>query len=419
MTAALPELHLLHTPPTVTVRRRVRPRPAVDLNRLTRYLGGTYSHTVDTIVFRDGTSARTDLIRLNPGVPAYSLDFDGQAPTRPSRYRVDTWSSVPSLRGRAHEPEVDWILRNSVPQLRTAELSRRMRAAGYPLGTANIAEHEAIAGTQAAIWRLTNGLQLDTRPLNVPTREVRSAEGVTVEFSGSPELGGYTVELAAAGEVTVAMQKSTDGRTWQDVPSSRLTAHGAGQYRKSLGVGATVSARRHGAAGQGHRFYRVTVNGPATIGDVGFWLNGSGNYRNSERTVHLYHYLLDGARRARARNRAPRLTAAAATVTDGLVGPFRLSATDSATLSSDTAAVVDVDRIEIAGPVVPGAVFYLRPGRGATSLTVSVTVPGAGDGHGGRVLTGVVRDEASSRFTPLALAVPAQLVVDFAVEWSR
>ena len=40
--------------------------PATELTRMTRYRGGTYSHTVDTIVFIDGTCARTDLIHPNP-----------------------------------------------------------------------------------------------------------------------------------------------------------------------------------------------------------------------------------------------------------------------------------------------------------------------------------------------------------------
>lgn len=57
----------------VVVRRRIQPRPAIELSRLTRYHGGTYSHTVDRIASTDGTFARTDLIRLNPGVEAYSL----------------------------------------------------------------------------------------------------------------------------------------------------------------------------------------------------------------------------------------------------------------------------------------------------------------------------------------------------------
>src|SRR5689334_11443045 len=98
-------LPLLATPrPAIAVRRAVR-RDA-DLPRLTRYRGGTYSPTVDTIVFTDGSTARTDLIRLNPNIDAYSLDFLGMAPTRPSRYRPANWSAVPNVGARAFEAEV-------------------------------------------------------------------------------------------------------------------------------------------------------------------------------------------------------------------------------------------------------------------------------------------------------------------------
>ena len=55
---------LAPTRTAVTVRRTVR-RDA-EITRMTRYRGGTYSPTVDTVVFTDGTTARTDLIRLNP-----------------------------------------------------------------------------------------------------------------------------------------------------------------------------------------------------------------------------------------------------------------------------------------------------------------------------------------------------------------
>ena len=152
----------------VATRHRVIVRPATEVTRMTRYRGGTYSHTVDRIVFTDGSSARTDLIRLNPNLLAYSLDFTGIAPHLPSRYRLGTWSTLPHLRARGCEAEVDWIVRHSFPMLTIAELSQRLRAAGYPLGRANLSEHEAIAATQAAIWHLTNGLALDTRPLNEP-----------------------------------------------------------------------------------------------------------------------------------------------------------------------------------------------------------------------------------------------------------
>src|SRR6476620_9047277 len=238
MTTAFPQVRSpLHRQPTVTVRRRVRPRPAVDLSRLTRYRGGTYSHTVETIRFTDGTSARTDLIRLNPGVPAYSLDYTGVAPTRPSRYQVETFSEVPNLRARAFEVEVDWIQRNSFPNLRVAELSRRLRAAGSPLGKANIGEHEAIAATQAAIWHLTNGLQLDNRPLDVPARLVRSKGAGTVEFDGERELASYAVEMVADGAATVTLHSSVDGQSWREAAASQLTVEGPGTHRRTLGVG--------------------------------------------------------------------------------------------------------------------------------------------------------------------------------------
>src|SRR5260370_6063824 len=115
----------------VATRSRVLVRPATEVTRMTRYRGGTYSHTVDRIVFTDGSCARTDLIRLNPNLLAYSLDFSGIAPHLPSPYRLGSWSA---LRTRGHEAEVDWIVRHSFPMRTIAELSQRLRAAGYPLG---------------------------------------------------------------------------------------------------------------------------------------------------------------------------------------------------------------------------------------------------------------------------------------------
>jgi TQXA domain-containing protein len=410
------------TRPAVTVRRRVHARPRVDLARLTRYRGGTYSHTVDTIVFTDGTSARTDLIRLNPNIDAYSLDFTAVAPTRPSQYSVDTWSAVPNLRARLHETEVDWILRNSFPTLRTPELSRRLRAAGYPLGSANIAEHEAIAGTQAAIWYLTNGLELDNRPLNVPFAVRRTAGAWAFEFDGEPELGGYSVRLTSPAAATLRLYKSVDGVTWQAVSGSTLQARGEGVFRKVLGVGATVSGSSHGKAHRGHRHYRLSIaapdGGPVDVADVDFWLGGSGNHRNADRIVHLYNYLLAGARRARHQAVAPQLMSAGVVVDGDLVGPFRLRATSTVALSVGGGHVlVDADGAELAGLVEPDAEFYLRRAAGSGSATMTAAIPGTPSGFGGRVITGVARDEAARRLTPLALAVPAQLVVDFEIDW--
>lgn len=415
-TLSLPSL--AHAP--VAVHRRVTAAPSVDLSRMTRYRPGTYSHTVDTIVFTDGTSARTDLIRLNPNIDAYSLDFTGVAPTRPSRYRADTWSAVPHLQARAHETEVDWILRNSFPTISASEISRRLRAAGYPLRTRNIAEHEAIAGTQAAIWRLTNGLELDNRPLTVPAAIARAEGAVTVEFDGERQLAGYTAEVTATGDAVLRLQKSEDGLDWSDVASSRLeVAPGYGEVHKSLGVGATVSDTRLGRVGHGYRHYRLLVDGDASVGELSFELHGSRAYRNTESIVFLYDYLLAGARSARRLAVTPSLLASAATVDGPIVGPFRLAVTDAAAVRvSDGHAVVDADGAEITEPLQPGAQFYLRVTAGAHTATVTVEVPGRPDGFGGRVITGVARDEVAGRFTPVALTVPTQLVVEFDIDWA-
>lgn len=403
----------------ITVHRRIQPTPSVDLSRMTRYRGGTYSHTVDTIVFTDGTSARTDLIRLNPNIEAYSLDFSGIAPTRPSRYAADTWAAVPHLQARANEAEVDWILRNSYPTLSTVAISARLRAAGYPLGGRNIGEHEAIAGTQAAIWLLSNGLELDTRALNVPAVISRDASGVTVEFDGDRQIASYTAIVATATGATLTLQKSTGGKDWDDVAASTIAvAPGGGEVSRSLGVGSTVAHSRVGRHGGGHSHYRLIVDGDAIVGELTFRLHGAPLFRNAEPIVYLYEYLLAGAKVARESVITPALLADDAVVDgDGVVGPFRLVATTSAALEASEGDVVRRDRSPVDAALQPGEEFFIRAEPGSLAVTLTVKVPGEADGFGGRVITGVARDEVDGRYTPLALAVPAQLVVEFDVEW--
>jgi TQXA domain-containing protein len=406
----------------VAAHRRVLVRPPTELPRMTRYRAGTYSHTVDRIVFADGSSARTDLIRLNPSLDAYSLDFTGIAPHLPSRYRLATWSALPHLRGRGRETQVDWILRHSFPRSTTAELSGRVRAAGYPLGTANLSEHEAIAATQAAIWYFTNGLALDTQPLNVPVA-VRRGPGpvITFEFDGEPQLGGYSVWTTSDTETTLRLQKSSDGVDWRDVSGSVLTTDPArGRYRRALGVGSTVSTSRHGNRGRGYRYYRLVANGPTgarRVGHVSFWLTGTRHYRNADRVVHLYNYLLAGASRASREAREPELIVTDAVAESGLVGPFqvrspmRLSAADGHT-------VVSADGTAVTGILRPGADFYLQPAPGTSAATLTATTP---DNLTGRVLTGVAVEQAPQGgkrgFTPVALTTSADVAIQFDIDW--
>jgi TQXA domain-containing protein len=406
----------------VETRRSVQARPATQVSRMTRYRGGTYSHTVDRVVFTDGTCARTDLIRLNPNLDAYSLDIAGVAPLHPSRYRLETWSALPHLSVRASEPEVDWILRHSFPMRPTAELSRRLRDAGYPLGRANISEHEAIAATQAAIWYLTNGLALDTRPLNVPVAEHRSSGGVfTFKFDGEPQLGGYSVRVAGDVDVVLSLQKSADGVVWQDVSCSQLTITGnetgiagSGRHQRALGIGSTLSASRHGRGGRGYRYYRLitTSEGTAKVDHVRFWLTGARHYRNADRVVHLYNYLLAEAHKAR-RRAEPELIDTKAVADAELVGPFQVRI-PLLLNAADGHALVDADGFAVDGAVQPGTDFYVRPAPGTSATTLIANTPNT---LTGRVLTGVALDGAAQRLTPVALAIPTELAIEFDIRW--
>jgi TQXA domain-containing protein len=402
----------------VAGRPRTVVRPATELTQLTRYRGGTYSHTVDRIVFTDGSWARTDLIRLNPNVPAYSLDFTGIAPHYPSRYQPGSWSELPHLLASGHEAEVDWILRNSFPMRPAAELSRRVRAAGYPIGPANIGEHEAIAATQAAIWHLTNGLVLDTRPLNVPIAVHRAAGPViTFEFDGEPQLGGYSVWTAADTAGELRLQKSANGLVWQDVSGSLLTTEaGGGRYQRTLGEGSTLSASSHGRGGRGYRYYRLIATaeaGTPKIEHVNFWLTGARHYRNADKVVHLYNYLLAGARTALHDAGESPLIDSHATAESELIGPFQLRI--PLTLSTtDGHSLVDADGFSIDGKVQPGTDFYLRRAPGTSAATLTATAP---EHLPGRVLTGVALDAASHRFTPVALAIPTEMAIEFDISW--
>jgi TQXA domain-containing protein len=402
----------------VASRRRVLARPAGELPPLTRYRGGTYSHTVDRIVFADGTTARTDLIRLHPNVDAYSLDFTGIAPHIPSRYRLGSWSALPHLRRRDYEAEVAWILRHSFPLIRTAQLSQRMREAGYPLGWANINEHEAIAATQAAIWYLTNGLALDTQPLNVPVAVRRGPGPVTTfEFDGQPQLGGYSVWNASDAAVTLRLQKSANGVDWLDVSGSQLTTDAAkGRYQRALGVGSTLSASNHGHHGRGYRYYRLVAKaeaGTPRIGPVTFWLTGSPHYRNADRVVHLYNYLLAGALDAAVETDQFDLVDARAAAGSELIGPFQVR-TPLTLNAADGDALVDADGFAIHGIVEPGNDFYLRPAPGTSATTLTATTPHS---HTGRVLTGVAFEDAPQRFTPVALAMATDVAIHFDISW--
>jgi TQXA domain-containing protein len=438
------------TGPSATVR------PAGATTTFSRYLGGTYPSTVEVIRFTDGTQARTDLVRLHPSIAAYSIDYAGVAPANPSRYRDEAWASGAKAAAAGVEGEVVWILRHSFPTLTTAELSADLRAAGYPLGTADLKEHEAIAATQAAIWALTNGVALDTQPLSVPVAvsanvslggscagavldaDDRSAWRARLvpgretflefEFDGRPQLGDYTVELGpgtTAAAVGWRLQSSNDRRTWRDVSSSQVEVALLEGDRepvlartKALGVGATFSGSAYAAGSMGYRYYRLVLRGYADadagveVRAVRFTLADSEGFRNGARVVHLYQYLLE---RATAEVLGvPRVSLSGPPVVDvapgtGVTGPFHLDGDRPAEVwvaGAAGARVVGQDGAQLRGPARPGRPFYVElpvgEGEGAFTLTASV---GPVHGYEGRALVGARSDDGPAEFTTLARAV--------------
>lgn len=409
-----------------------------------RYRPGTFSATVETIRLTDGRSVRTDLIRLNPDLECYSLDLQGAAPRGTAHYTVTPWAEADPLKDCA--PEVTAILRASYPAVGLGELSARMRNDGYPLGRGNLQAHEAIAATQAALWHVTNDVDLDTRPVAAPVSVAVQRDGDTEAVPVAPErpawvggitrdsgvrlhvnmaervqLGSYSVVFASRSHldgVRVQLERSPDGRAWTPVPSSAVCATGEHEVHKVLGVGATLADGQ----GRGYAHYRVviTTDSPteSRIGVERVSLTAAGRpaYRNPERVVHLYEYLLARVGRPAAPGRKVTVCLGGANAPgrhNHVVGPilvggvapgqrFGLRALDAG------AYVVDDVGDPVFGPVTSTEPVFLRLPRRGQSLTarMAVTLPQSDDLEP-QLLLGAAAPGAKPQFTPVVRLVSA------------
>ncbi|MBW0017290.1 MAG: hypothetical protein JO236_07080 [Mycobacterium sp.] len=77
-------------------------------------------------------------------------------------------------------------------------------------------------------------------------------------------------------------------------------------------------------------------------------------------------------------------------------------------------ADADADGFGIDGVVQPGTDYYLRRPPHTSATTPTAT---AADGLAGRVLTGVAIDERSQQLTPVALAIPTDMAIEFDISW--
>lgn len=439
------------------------PTPSTGSPQLTHYPLGTYPSTVERVHFADGRQARTDLVRLHPTVDAYAVGLLSGSTRQPVTYHETAWNQAPTVQLWRQRREIQAVLGGSYPAVNLRVLSSRLRDAGYPLAGADLRDHEAIAATQAALWHLTAGIDLATRPTwqadsiratggiddGAPLPSGRSSRGATsvnatnlpwhttvsrghpwhLEFSlpDRPQLGGYNLALAAPADTTTLrfhLERSLDGTTWSPVPTSDippldtphepsrpplptrggsifgdpagrdsadqlLTWHGA-----SLGCGTTLAT----GSGQGYPWYRVVIETdaehpiPVTIADLRVRVSGAGAYRNPERVVHLYRYLLDLAReRPTRRLTLTRAQTAANTptgsqhppsqtrsATNGLVGPLRITGAAAGELlrvraEGPETLVVDREGTRLPDVIDPSQEFFLLAPRRRTPLRLQVT----------------------------------------------
>ncbi len=436
--ATLIEADLAYTsqavPEPTFVELRPSRRTSAPASALSRGRGGTFSATVGEVWFADGRHAHTDLIRLNPNIDAYSLDVNGVSPRQLSHYREVAWTDAPIRPAEMWQAEITAILASSYPQVGTAELTRRLRVSGYPVGFGELREHEAIAATQAAIWRLTNGLELDTRAIDEPVRGTfrigahpagravpTHADGtlswlsqlpsgqpayLELELAGTPELHGFGFQIGAKTgrhPLTFWLEASLDGWTWQPISGSRFSLarpSGTQRVHRRLGLGATVFSARAVLGSLGYGFYRLAVLGPAgrdgliEIGGFRVEVAAPSRYVNNERVVYLYDHLLSQVAGA-----LPQVQRAEPPVDPTRYGPFALTLAP-ATILTDQAAVVDEAGHELAGPVAPGKDFYLRPLRAGTDLEAVQLRLHHQPVHT-RVLVGSRTPGGAGEFTPL------------------
>ena len=419
--------------------------PPASRDTYRRYRPGTCSATLETIRLTDGRSVRTDLIRLNPNVECYSLDLDGAAPRQLAHYTVTPWAEAPPLECSA--PDVATILRSSYPAVGLGELSARVRADGHPLGEGNLQAHEAIAATQAALWHVTNGVDLDTRPVAAPVamtvRQDGEPDAVPVSpeqpawmgtvtrdrgvrlhltLAGRVQLASYSVAFASRshlGGLRVHLERSPDGSAWTPVTSSAVIAKDDAHVHKVLGVAATLADGR----GQGYPHYRVVITTESLaerrigVEQVSLTAAGAPAYSNPDRVVHLYNHLVGRLGRQATTGMQVSVCLAAAnapTQRDDVVGPilvlgvapgqrFGVRALDPGTF------VVDDDGDPVFRPVTSTEAVFLRlPRHRPTPMArMAVTLP-LTDHLEPQLLLGAPTPGATPQFTPVVRLFPTK-----------
>lgn len=117
-----------------------------------------------SVRWSDGTSTPTQLLELDGRHLAYRLAPSPDVASVPSpSYRETSWLDSDRL---ADEWTLTQVVAQGYGRVGLDELRRRLRRAGYATAAEELSVSHAIAGTQAAVWHVTSGLELDARHVN-------------------------------------------------------------------------------------------------------------------------------------------------------------------------------------------------------------------------------------------------------------
>jgi hypothetical protein len=216
------------------------------------------------IRWSDGTYSDTELVRLDEQLAAYALRPGATDAT----HREISWLDSDRL---GDEWALTQVLAQGFGRVSIEELRRRLRRGGYLVAADELTVPDAIAGTQAAVWRITTGRTLDTRHVNPLAMShlydyLLARAGVQGhgrrEFSG-PLGERYFVAGVSAVEILGAEVVDPDGRSLAGVvvPGQRFHLRGAGR-RVMLRHGG-VRARL--LAGERNHLVTITEQSPVVV----------------------------------------------------------------------------------------------------------------------------------------------------------
>ncbi|MDA0563080.1 thioester domain-containing protein [Streptomonospora sp. S1-112] len=189
---------------------------------------GEVGTTLFDLVLEDGTVLKT-----------YCIDFETNI--RKAEYQEDDWETYPGKGEFSQPAKVHWILQNSYPQVDVATLAQQS-------GVAGLNQKQALAGTQAAIWHFSNGIELkDGNNANVQALydylvENAVDEPQTAEPNISLSISPASAEGTAGetiGEFTVETTAESVPLTLEGPEGVELVDLETGEPVESVGNGGT------------------------------------------------------------------------------------------------------------------------------------------------------------------------------------